>query len=238
MKYKSQRGTIINIPDGLSAKQIAAIKADADSGYGTRAQQTANQLGKKLSKGGDRKTDGTDYFDDSGKIKDSDQVVNNLTPTPSMDQFLPMIQQAQKGAYDYLTRNYESDKTRELELAKQELANRGIPYNPAATYDPNSQDLYGRTIGGINRSWQDKYDQASNQSYTSALDQGTAAYNAAVGAAGQSNDAFLTAILGLSDAELQRYGINKDFIIKQKALNKPTGGGSGGGQASGGFEIV
>lgn len=49
MKYKSKRGTVINIPDGLNPKQIAAIKADADAGYGTRAQQTANKLGEKIA---------------------------------------------------------------------------------------------------------------------------------------------------------------------------------------------
>lgn len=49
MKYKSAKGTTINIPDGLTAKQIADIKKDADAGYGTRAQQTADALGKKLT---------------------------------------------------------------------------------------------------------------------------------------------------------------------------------------------
>lgn len=49
--YKSKKGTTITIPDGLSAKQIADIKADADAGYGTRAQQTANSLAKTASGG-------------------------------------------------------------------------------------------------------------------------------------------------------------------------------------------
>lgn len=249
MKYKSKLGTMINIPDGLSDKQIAAIKKDADAGYGTRAQKTANDLGKKLGKtpgvkpGAPESTQGpttTNYFDKDGGLKDPDAVVSNLKPTPDMKDLQGNIDSARQGMYSYLTRNYEADKAKELELAKQELSNRGIPYSPDTAYDPNTKDLYGQTIGGINRSYQDKYDQASAQAYSDSLSQGTNAFNAAVGAAGQGNDSFVNLILGMTDADLKKYGINKDYQAKMAAVAKA---GSGGGKASGGgggggFEIV
>lgn len=248
MRYKSKRGTVINIPDGLDPKRIKAIKADADAGYGTRAQKTADRLGKKTNLEAMPKVTetapvtpgGPDYFDDKGKIKDPDTVVKNITPTPNMQDLISSIEKSRQARYDYTTRNFEAQKVAELEAAKQELANRGIPYDPAAATDPNSQNLYGRTIGGINRSWQDRYTQADQDAYANSLNEGTLAYNAAVGAAGQSNETFLSAVLGMSEQELQRYGISKDYQAKLKgiAASKASRGSTSGGDSGGGFEIV
>lgn len=255
MKYRSKKGTIINIPDNLGPKQVAKIKADADSGYGTRAQETAKQLSKKLTKNAANKAPvdeppsipgaggNTEYFNDKGQLQDPNQVISDLTPTPDMNALLGDIEKARTGFYNYATRDFATNKTRELEDQKQELANRGIPYDPAAAQDPNSQNLYGRTIGGINRRYDDMYAQASDRAYSAALDQGTQAYNAAVGAAGQSNDSFLKAILGMNEQDLAKYGIDKDYAAKLKAIaaSKQKSGGnapSSGGDGGGGFEIL
>lgn len=255
-KYRSKKGTVINIPEGLNPKQVAKIKADADAGYGTRAQETARQLGKKAKKNAATNVPveapptipgaggNTEYFNDKGEIADPNKVISDLTPTPDMNALLGDIEKARSGFYNYATRDFAANKARELEDQKQEFANRGIPYDPAAAQDPNSQNLYGRTIGGITRRYDDMYAQASDRAYSAALDQGTQAYNAAVGAAGQSNDSFLKAILGMSDQQLAQYGIDKDYAAKLKAIaaSKQKSGGtpapSGGGDSGGGFEIL
>jgi hypothetical protein len=66
-------------------------------------------------------------------------------------------------AYNSLTRNFDRDKGRELELQKQELADRGIPYDPGDT-----TSAYGRALQGINESWDAKKADASNRAFTMA----------------------------------------------------------------------
>lgn len=324
MKYVSKKGTTINIPDGLSPQQIKAIKADADSGYGTRAQQTADSLGKKLvaqpaapktleeqkarteaeiakrkgetpnltarlndinaqlgtqnptnptsnpanpaptpvvNPGGDQ----GDYFPNKAGGKDGtkdnvtadpDTVINSIKQTPGMEDLQGNIEKARQGMYQYLTRDFEANKARELEAAKQEMADRGIPYSPDAVYDPNTKDLYGRTVGAINRGYDDRYSQASAQAFADSLGQGTTAFNAAVGATGQANSDLIGTLLQLNDQELKKMGLNRDFLIaqkqlkqgdkdlaiKQQAVNKAGSGGGGGGggsqQQGGGFQLI
>jgi hypothetical protein len=305
MKYRSKLGTVINIPDGLTPKQIADIKADADAGYGTRAQQTANRLGKKAkapkpaepapaapaetpaapaapqrdpnfnAKGylsanpdiaaeaqrlraeGDTRTAeqiAFDHYRDNGRaegrgfgegqgpqvnipgagtgdtvnagpppaltpdgqvdraaeeerlkaLRDEDtlrqfkldnpdqtdefgntityslgpdgKVIRTVKAGETAEKFRKLALAAAEGydpaadrakaeeaTYGTLTKYYDRDMSRENEAAKQELANRGIPYDPAAAQDSNSANLYGRTIGGISEKYRSLKDDASRQ---------------------------------------------------------------------------
>lgn len=469
MKYTSKKGTTINIPDGLTAKQIASIKADADAGYGTRAQQTATDLGKKLAGGGvtPQPSNNATVINtlqqraDSGTIGPKDQArldslkagtpstptqnnPNNLSPDrqatiintleqraasgnigpkdqarlnelkgsqPGLDENITADraatiiatlegranagtigpkdqarlndlkakfpaaskpsptegggqvtdpnnpihtfedpggaitpgtvdktgtvdpvkagnnvsdaetgdintnfnlehprtitdqngnkrtitknadgtvtvtdekggiaktfsdlataaaqtfngdvsrQKAQDATYGTLTKYYDRDQAREEENAKQELANRGIPYDPAAAQDPNSKNLYGRTIGGIGQKYQGMKDTASQQAVLSG--------NAAYATDASARDSFLNAVTSgastfggqfgnyqntvqtdqsqdtkdlislSSQAFLAKYGIDKDTYTKKLAINKggSSGGGGGGGSGGGG----
>lgn len=79
-------------------------------------------------------------------------------------------QKAQDATYGTLTKYYDRDMARENEDAKQEMANRGIPYDPAAAQDPNSKNLYGRTIGGIAEKYRGLKDNAAQQAVLSGND--------------------------------------------------------------------
>lgn len=317
MKYKSKKGTVINIPDGLTPKQIAAIKADADSGYGTRAQQTANQLGKKLAKAGGQQAGGQEQTQqgadvtgvvnpetgtinaqgavnavaqaESGDLKTNvgyqnpnttDALGNTQTITYGPDGN-PVItqkggelstavitkaqemakgyvdpntlrQKGEEAAYNTLTRFYDRDQSREMEEAKQELANRGIPYDPAAANDPNTKNLYGKTIGNIGQKYQTLKDNAAQQAILSG-NQNVATQssvqstglndfvNAATSTSGNFNPYQGTTtdasgdtkdIIALSAQQYAaKYGISVDAALKKQALAKSGGGGgSGGGQ--------
>ena len=452
MKYKSKKGTVINIPDGLTDKQIKDIKADADAGYGTRAQETADRLGAKIAKaqepaapttpaavvtppvpvdpdeegdvtgktlqeriailkekiakrktnygsapemekrlaelqdqkkgeddkgggkttkekienlqdkidvregngndatkmkerldelkkelgggsstdtsggndagGGDTGTGGGDSIIDSGvvnkktgtvdptgasedvaeaekkdvdtnfklsqpqKITDQygnvrtvtrDPVTGEVTITDELggtaQKFRDLAtaaaetfnggvsrQRAEEATYGTLTKYYDRDQERESEQAKQELANRGIPYDPAAAQDPNSKNLYGRTIGGISERYRGLKDDASrqailagNQAYAvdssardSFLNAVTSGANTFSGKFGQYQNQVQTDssqdvkdILALSsDAYMTKYGIDKDTYTKKLAIAKSGSSGSSSSQPTGGFEIL
>jgi len=328
MKYKSAKGTTINIPDGLSAKQIAAIKKDADAGYGTRAQQTANELGKKLSaspaapktveqqiqrteqeiakreKAGQAATPGltqrletlrgqastpTAPVDPAAPTTPTTPTDNNPNTTfgrKSVDAFLDGIldtykpldlsnapkvmtaadleayrQQNQESLYNEETKYLDRNRSRQLEEKKQELANRGIPYNPAEEFNPNSKDLYGRTIGAINENY------ATEQ--RSALDRARAGADARMATQAQVNqsarDSFINSAVGQYQSQLDslstgndllnslitEYGMTRDEALAKMKMKSDEriakyrtaasgggGGSSSGGSSGGGFEML
>lgn len=148
---------------------------------------------------------------------------------------------AQDAAYNYITRDYASQKAREIDAAKQELSNRGIPIDAG---NPNS--LYSRTLSDIEKKYQGMDDQAKNQ----AITQGNQTYATNAGVVGtlggtlqgqnptftafqggQSNigEGLLNLISVMSDADLKKYGIDKDVELKKLAIRKS--GSSGGGAA-------
>lgn len=412
MIYTSKKGTRITIPDGLTAAQIAAIKADADAGYGTRAQQTADRLGAALNTTSTTTADSS--FTTEGKslaelqamltrtqaeidkrggaanaptyasrlqqiqaaiskqpgqapagpapgtvpdasgyqpgaqpqpaypdtpFKDPGGPINKGTVDPKTGTINPVAasddtsaaethdvntnfqlehpqlitdengntreitrhadgtvtvkdtaggisrtfkdlataaaetfngslsrQRAEEATYGTLTKYYDRDMAREMEDQKQELANRGIPYDPAAAQDPNSKSLYGRTISGIAQRYQGLKDAASQQAILSG--------NQAYATDAAARDSFLNSvvngastfgghfgpysnsvstdtsqdtkdILSLSaDAYMKKYGIDQDTYTKKLAIAKSGSGGSGGSGSSkakepaAGFEIV
>lgn len=403
MRYRSKKGTVINIPDGLTERQIASIKADADAGYGTRAQETANRLGTALAagqqqeeppaafstegktaaelqemlrrteaeiqkRGGAEKATGyasrlqqiqaalaaaapaeqdpaaqeppiqqtpapdpqltntpaqdpggtvgkgtvgnkgtvdpVKAADDVSKAETNDintnfnlsqpriitdengntrEVVRNPDGTVTVrdtaggtsktfkdlataaaETFNGSVsrQRAEEATYSTLTRYYDRDMSREMEEQKQELANRGIPYDPAAANDPNTKNLYGKTIGSISEKYRGLKDQASqqavlagNQAYATDASARDSFLNAVINGASTFGGKFGTYnntvstdqsqdtkdILALSaDAYMKKYGIDQDTYTKKLAIAKSGGGGGGGGggSAGGGFEIV
>ncbi len=384
MKYRSSKGTMINIPDNLTPKQIAKIKADADAGYGTRAQKTANELSKKAgskpaatpgaveqkplesdfnaqsylranpdvaqeaqrlkAQGDPRSVDqiASDHwmsngrqegrtwdrpFQDPGGVIEkgtvsaqgtvdpvlaSDQVskaeTNDINTNWNLSQ--PRIitdengntrevirnpdgtvtvkdtagglsktfkdlataaaetfngsvsrQRAEEATYGTLTRYYDRDMAKEMEDQKQELANRGIPYNPDAAQDPNTKDLYGRTIGGISQKYRGLKDAAAqaavtagNQAYAVDASARDSFMNAVINGAstfgGKFNPYSNTVstdssadtkdLLTLSAAQyMSKYGIDQNTYTQKLAIAKQGSGGGGGGSSSssGGFEM-
>lgn len=266
-RYTSKKGTVINIPDNLGPRQVAKIKADADAGYGTRAQQTAKELSKKVAAKADKKeadnatanqpapdpnAPNTPVGDPNAGVDpetgaiDPEKLLGSAYTHWNDDRANELRNQAQEAAYSFTTKNYARDKQRAMDEAKQELANRGIPYNPAAQFDPNTKDIYGQTVGGITEHFEGLDKQARDQ----ALLQGNQIYETETSTNRANFDSFVQAALGMSAADLQKYGIDQDKLIALKNIkaqkdiakmnNKPSGaapsGNSGGG--GGGFEIL
>lgn len=108
---------------------------------------------------------------------------------------------AEDANYATLTRFYNRDESRDMEASKQELANRGIPFNPNEVYNENTTNLYGKTIGGIKQYYDAQRANAANQSIvkgnetmlanTSASNTANAAF---VNAATQQNSGNLAGI--------------------------------------------
>lgn len=121
------------------------------------------------------------------------------------------VKAARDAAYNYTTQHYAADKARDTENAQQDLANRGIPYTPG---DEKSQ--YGQVIGGINRDYQAKYDQANNL----AIGQGNAILGTEAQASQGAFDSFLSGLKLMSDADLQKLGIDRQTLIAK--LNAKT----------------
>lgn len=250
MKYTSKKGTVIHIPDGIDPKQIAKIKADADAGYGTRAQQTAKALGKKLGKGGDTTTtEDPTTTTTTDSVVDTTKLDQQHTFDPNDPYWQQLYDTTYNNQYGLATHGVDAQKARDLEAAKQEAAERGIPFDPG-----NRESAYGRAIGGVNDRYDDIYSQARGQAYAAA--QGV--YSTQGGLANDSFTATLQEALGISEAEarvkaneIAKYGIDQDTKTKMAAVKaqkeanaiaaKRSGGGghsSGGGDGGGGFEVV
>lgn len=152
-------------------------------------------------------------------------------------------QNATNAAFAYLSKNFASDKAKDLENAKQELAQRGIPI------DPNPQSLWSQTMQGIDRKYQDLTDQANNQAITAGNQNyqtdtnaigvlgGTLAgqapkFTAFAGGNSNAGEATLNLLNTISAADLQKYGIDQDVFAKLKAIAASRSGGGGGGGSS------
>lgn len=162
---------------------------------------------------------------------------------------------AQDATYNYLTRYDATDKAREMEDAKQELAIRGIPI------DPSKDSLWSKTLEGIERKYNDRRDQANNQ----ALLAGNQVYSTNVGAvntlgatlAGQSPaftafqgaqsqvaPAMLDTLKTIVGFDAQRYQVDKQYkaemdrIAVQRLAASKVGSGGGGGGGDGGSPFI
>lgn len=225
--YKSPFGTKINI-EGLTPEQVDKVKALADKKYGSKAAALASQWQKKAAKtpavpGAPDVTEPTNTTGvnmDTGQL-DPTVIMENAPKIPGAEDLQGAVTAAQDANYSYITKDYAAQKQQEMNAAKQELANRGIPL------DPSPDSLYGRTLQQIDKKYQALDDQAKNQ----AISQGNETLSTQVGVAKTANDAFLNAILGMSEQDLKKYGLDLDYKAKIKAIqaSKAKGGGGGGG---------
>ncbi len=164
-------------------------------------------------------------------------------------------QEAQDALFNENTQFLERNRQRDLAEVKQELANRGIPFNPTATFDPNTKDLYGRTIGAVNEGFradqQRALDQArigADQRISTLVDTNRKQYDQFVDRATREMESKLSSTgagTSILNQLMQKYGIDKsaaesaltrasnERIARQRAAG--SGGGGGGG---GGFEII
>lgn len=169
---------------------------------------------------------------------------------------------AEEATYNTLTRNYDRDMSRELEAVKQEMANRGIPYDPAAAQDPNTNNLYGKTVGGVSEKYRTLKDQAAqqavlsgNQAFATNAAAAQGFVNTAAGAASQfaprfdqyqgqtvDSSGMSKDLMTLSSAAfLQKYGVDKSAATARLGYGGRGGGGGrsgGSGNSGGGFEIL
>lgn len=223
MKYVTTKyGTKINV-EGLNPKQVKQVMSTAqDNGaYGAKGAALADTFRKKNKTGPTQPGQPGDTKTTPGAV--------DLTGAPDLvgaEDLSGDVNAARDAAYGYITKDYASQKANDVEAKKQELANRGIPY------DPNPDSLWGRSMKELDNRYQSMDDQAKNQAIASG--------NAILGTESQVStnayDAFIKALGIKSTADLTKYGIDKDFVAKMKQiaatkqieankLNKPSGGG-------------
>lgn len=119
----------------------------------------------------------------------------DLSGAPQIDASGAGRQRAEDANYAYITKDYANRKAREVEDAKQELANRGIPL------DPSPDSLYGRTLREIDNKYQALDDQAKNQ----AIMSGNQSFATDVSAQSAANSAFVNAALGQQSSNRADY---------------------------------
>lgn len=102
-----------------------------------------------------------------------------------------------------------------------------MPYDPA-----NPDSGYGRLVGSVDR----KYTQLDQDAKNQAILQGNQLYQTETQANTNSFDSFINAALGMSQADLAKYGIDQNMISQAKQLKAQKeaaraarGGGGGGG---------
>ncbi len=190
-------GTQINTA-GLTPQQIARINRRV--GMGGTGQHLAGVFqarnARKYAKG----------------IQNPAAVGNiDLTGAPQVvgsEDLSADVDKARDAAYNYTTQYYAKDKAQELEDAKQELANRGIPM------DPTEGSLWQKSLDAVERKYQNLYDQASNLS----IAQGNTILSTEAGVSKDAFTSFLQGAMAMSDAELKRYGIDQDTINKLRTI--------------------
>lgn len=112
-------------------------------------------------------------------------------------------QSAYQSIYDLSTKNLQRNKERDLEAQKQELAERGIPYDPA-----NPDSLYGKTVGSINERYDQLYSDAENQANLGA----DARLTAQVNANSAASNAFLQNAMAQYGAQLDAASTSGNII--------------------------
>lgn len=220
-------GTKINV-DGLNPAQVKQVLSTAqDKGaYGAKGTALADTFRKKNATPTPTPTPTTpgvtedpNYLNKNGKIVDPNAVVDKVASmTPGATDLAGDVKAARDAAYNYSTQYYARDKAKEVEDQKQELANRGIPL------DFKEGSLYAESVGNIDRKYQGMYDQANNQ----AIAQGNQILGTEAGVGQGAASSFLQAVLGMSDIELQKFGITQDMKAKMAAIAKSGSSNSGG----------
>jgi hypothetical protein len=167
-------------------------------------------------------------------------------------------QAAKDALYAEETKYLDRNRLRQVEEAKQDMAMRGIPYNPAEAFDPNSKDLYGRTMGAIEENYSAESASALNRAETGADDRMLKQTSANIASRNSFADnavkGFYSKIDSLNaggsllQTMMQKYGIDQETAQRildrksneriAKAGLRARGGGGDGGGSTAGFEIV
>lgn len=225
-------GTKINV-NGLTPEQVARVRktAEGNGAYGSKGAALADTMRKRnavkpQNPGTQNPTETEEVIDlgidKNGGFKDPNATFDAAPDMPGATDLAGDAQKAREAAYGYTSRNYGRDKERDLAAAKQELAERGIPM------DPTEGSLWSKTLQSIDEKYQDMDMQAQQTSWQAGND----FLATQSGVAKNANDAFLAAVLGMSDQELKKYGLGLDYKAKIKAIQaqKSQGGGGGGQQ--------
>lgn len=148
-----------------------------------------------------------------GKINDATtklglEALGNYTPEPLDFSGAPEVvgsgdleadrQKYIDSYYGLATQNFDRDQAREMEAQKQELANRGIVYDPG-----NASSAYGKAVGAIDEKWAAARDQAKQ----SAIVNSGAEMERQADIQGKARDRFITELLtkrGLPLEEAQK----------------------------------
>lgn len=160
-----------------------------------------------------------------GAFQDPTGIFNQAPKVPGSADLAGDINKVRDANYQYLSRDFAANKQQEMENAKQELANRGIPF------DPNPNSLYGRTMKQLEQ----KYGDLDMQARQQAIIGGDQTFSTQVGAAKTANDAFYQGVFGITDAELNKYNIDENTratlkkIAADRASQKEQIARSGGG---------
>ena len=252
-------GTKINV-EGLTPEQVAKVKSTAqDNGkYGGKGAALAAQLQKQSIKipkdirgkpqtggplgftdpGATPQTGGGLMFDPKTGYFDPNNLLAGAPGVMTAPDLQGAVQQAQDANFQFMTKNLERDKTQEMEAAKQDLANRGVPM------DPTPGSLWSKTLGSIDEKYQGVKQDAQNQSI--AL--GNQTLSTQAGVQNQARDSFINGALGAGQAAQGFYGMNQDLAFKNRQLDwqakqsqrdrqlqlqiarmRGSGGGGGGG---------
>ncbi len=118
---------------------------------------------------------------------------------------------AEDATYGTLTKYYDRDMSREREQAQQEMANRGIPYDPAAEQDPNTKNLYGKTLGAIGEKYKGYRDDASNRAILAG--------NTAYATDSAARDSFLTAAVNGASTFSGNFGPYQNTVSTNQSAN-------------------
>lgn len=205
---------------GFNDRQMQRVQALVDSGNIDRARTLARTI-RQRNRANNSESDQTSDFGvnpNTGLI-DTEVVMNNAPALPTYAGYAEDVGAARDSAYNYFSQNFNTDKAREIEDARQLLAQRGIPI------DENPGSLWSKTMEGIDRKYQNLEDQARNQAFAA----GTSLYTDMSGQDINSYNAFMNSVLGIGNIGLGRYGINKDTSTKLKqiaAQNRNSGSGS------------
>ena len=156
-------------------------------------------------------------------------------------------QAAQDASYNYITKDYAQNKAREMEAAKQELAQRGIPI------DANPESLWSKSLQNIDQKYQALDDQAKNQALTAgnqyyATDASAVqalgntvntlspTFTAFQGGAQDQSGNLQQALQTIAGFDAAKYAVDKDYkakmdqiAVQRLAASKVGSGGGGGG---------
>lgn len=222
------------------ASKVISGAADSDTSRNWNMNNPGSQvdaLGNKQATWWDPKTGAVSIQQDAGgALSAANQAfisaATGLMGGAGSDPF----KQAYDTTYSYLTRDYDKQKEKALAAKRQELTNRGIPISAT----PGS--LWSESMRDIEDQFRGAYDQASNQAFSQAnavlgtranvigslggtLAQQKPTFTPYQGATATQAPTLLSLLGTISSAEMAKYGIDQDTMVRLKQIASNRGGG-------------